>query len=410
MTRFAHITGWGMSVPSKVLTNEDLSKMVDTSDEWIRTRTGIRQRHIAGPKESTATLALDAAIKALVVAGLPAHKVGLVIVATTMPDYYFPSTACLVQDQLGAVNAAAFDLSAACSGFVYGLSVASQMITGGAIDSAVIIGAETMSRFLDWNDRSTCVLFGDGAGAVVLQASERPGGLMAFSLHADGSGGDMLMVPAGGSRLPASPETVAAKKHFMVMNGNEVYRFATRVLAVSVKEVIEKAGLSISDIDLIIPHQANIRIIQYAAKEMALPIDRFVINIDRYANTSAASIPIAICEAVEIEAAFPGRQRRPGGIWRGSHLGFGGGQMGRRGKPPTCPADMDRAHSGAGPFHRTPHPPTDRRLDLGRTQSLKKSARVSGLIFFIGQRAWLPAKSPLIAWRSSSGPPRRERA
>jgi 3-oxoacyl-[acyl-carrier-protein] synthase III len=299
MSRFAHITGWGMSVPSRVVTNEDLSRMVDTTDEWIRSRSGIRERHIAGARESTATLAVEAALKALSVAGVPARQVGLVIVATTLPEHYFPSTACLVQDQIGAPDAAAFDLSAACSGFVYALSVASQMITGGSIECALIIGAETMSRFLDWNDRATCVLFGDGAGAVVLQASDRPGGLLSFALHADGSGGDLLMVPAGGSHLPTSAETVANNKHTMVMNGREVYRFATRVMAASTREVVEKAGLDMADIDLVIPHQANQRIIESAAKELEIPLDRFIINIDRYANTSAASIPIALCEALE---------------------------------------------------------------------------------------------------------------
>jgi 3-oxoacyl-[acyl-carrier-protein] synthase-3 len=306
MTRFAHITGWGMSVPSRLVTNDALSQIVDTSDEWIRSHSGIRQRYIATSHDSTATLAADAAEKALALAGLPANHVGLVIVATCLPEHYFPSTACVVQDTIGATNASAFDLLAACSGFIYALSVATQMILSGAVDNALVIGSETMSRFLDWNDRSTCVLFGDGAGAVVLQVSDRPGGVLATALHADGSGGDLLMIPAGGSHLPTSQETVEKNQHTIVMNGREVYRFATRVMASSTREVVEKAGLSMEDIDLIIPHQANQRIIDSAAKVLGLPLDRFMINVDRYGNTSAASIPIAICEAVETGRIHPG--------------------------------------------------------------------------------------------------------
>jgi 3-oxoacyl-[acyl-carrier-protein] synthase-3 len=298
MARYAHITGWGMSVPQQVLTNDDLSRMVDTSDEWIRSRTGISERHIAGVRDSTATLASDAAAKALIVAGLPARYIDLIIVATSLPEYYFPSTACLVQDHLGVGDAAAFDLLAACSGFIYGLSVASQMIASGVHRNALVIGSETLSRLIDWNDRSTCVLFGDGAGAVVLQGSDRPGGLLSFSLHADGSGGDLLIVPAGGSRMPASPETVEDNKHTIAMDGRGVYRFATRVMASSVREVVAKAGLSLNDIRLIIPHQANRRIIDSAVKDLGLPPERFVVNVDRFGNTSAASIPIALCEAV----------------------------------------------------------------------------------------------------------------
>jgi 3-oxoacyl-[acyl-carrier-protein] synthase-3 len=306
MTRYAHITGWGMCVPPQILTNDDLAKMVDTSDEWIQNMTGIRERHIAGLKESTATLALEAAVQALLTAGIPARHIDLIIVATSLPEYYFPSTACLVQDQLGASDAAAFDLLAACSGFPYALSVASQMIVSGAYNNALVIGSETLSRLIDWSDRSTCVLFGDGAGAVVLQASEKPGGMLSFSLHADGSGCDLLMVPAGGSRLPASLETIEDNKHTIVMNGRGVYRFATRVIVSSIREVVEKAGLSLDDIRLIIPHQANRRIIESAAKDLGLPMDRFVVNIDRFGNTSTASIPIALCEAVSAGRIHPG--------------------------------------------------------------------------------------------------------
>jgi 3-oxoacyl-[acyl-carrier-protein] synthase-3 len=306
MTRYAHLVGWGMSVPPQVLTNDDLSKMVDTSDEWIQNMTGIRERHIAGLRESTATLAVDAAVQALIVAGIPARHIGLILVATSLPEYLFPSTACIVQDQLGANDAAAFDLLAACSGFPYALSVASQMIISGAYNSALVIGSETLSRMIDWSDRSTCVLFGDGAGAVVLQASEKPGGMLSFALHADGSGGDLLMVPAGGSRLPTSLETLEDNKHSIVMNGRGVYRFATRVIVSSIHEVVEKAGLTLEDIRLVIPHQANRRIIESAAKDLGLPMERFAVNIERYGNTSAASIPIALCEAVSAGQIHPG--------------------------------------------------------------------------------------------------------
>jgi 3-oxoacyl-[acyl-carrier-protein] synthase-3 len=306
MTRYVHITGWGMSVPPQILTNDDLAGMVDTSDEWIRTMTGIRERHIAGPRESTATLAVEAAIQALMTAGIPARKIDLIIVATSLPEHLMPSTACIVQDQIGANDAAAFDLLAACSGFPYALSVASQMIAAGAYSNALVIGSETMSRLIDWSDRSTCVLFGDGAGAVVLGASEKPGGMLSFALHADGSGGDQLIVPAGGSRMPASLETIEDNKHAIVMNGRGVYRFATRVIVSAIQEVLEKAGLKLEDIRLIVPHQANRRIIESAAKDLGLPMDKFVVNIERYGNTSAASIPIALCEAVADGRILPG--------------------------------------------------------------------------------------------------------
>jgi 3-oxoacyl-[acyl-carrier-protein] synthase-3 len=306
MARYAHIIGWGMSVPPQILTNDDLAMMVDTSDEWIRSMTGIRERHIAGPRETTASLAVEAAAQALLTAGMPARRVDLIIVATSMPEHFMPSTACLVQDQIGAGDAAAFDLMAACSGFPYALSVASQMIAGGACSTALVIGSETLSRIIDWSDRSTCVLFGDGAGAVVLQASEKPGGVLSSSLHADGSGADLLVVPAGGSRMPASLETIENNKHTIAMNGRGVYRFATRVIVTSVQEVVRKAGLSLEDIRLIVPHQANRRIIESAAKDLGLPMDRFLVNIDRFGNTSAASIPIALCEAVSAGKIQPG--------------------------------------------------------------------------------------------------------
>jgi 3-oxoacyl-[acyl-carrier-protein] synthase-3 len=296
---YAHITGWGMSVPEKVLTNDDLAKIVETNDKWIRERTGIGERRIAAKNQTTASLATEAAINALRVAKLPPTELDLIIVATSSPEHLFPSTASLVQDRLGAEKAGAFDLSAACTGFIYAVSMASQSIRSGAIKSALIIGSETLSRLVDWSDRSTCILFGDGAGAFVLQASEQPGGVLSSVLRSDGSGGDLLTIPAGGSAKPASQATIDAGLHFIRMNGNEVFRFATRVMAAASQEAMDKAGLKVEDIELIVPHQANLRIIQAAARGLKLPMERFMVNIERYGNTSTASIPIAVCEAVE---------------------------------------------------------------------------------------------------------------
>ncbi|NOZ30010.1 MAG: ketoacyl-ACP synthase III [Chloroflexi bacterium] len=300
MRRYAQIIGWGKSLPNHILTNDDLARIVDTSDEWIRTRTGIRQRYIAtDPRETTASLAIKAAQEALRVANVPASRVNMVIVATSSPEHIFPSTASLVQDGIGATRAGAFDLSAACSGFVYALSIARGLIASESAEYVLVIGAETLSRLVDWSDRNTCVLFGDGAGAVLVAASEVPGGILSTVLGSDGSGGDLLIVPAGGSRLPASLETVASGQHYLKMDGRGVFRFATRVMARATQEVVEQAGLTMSDIELVIPHQANRRIIESAAKQLGLDMDRMYTNLDRYGNTSTASIPIALCEAIE---------------------------------------------------------------------------------------------------------------
>lgn len=304
--RYAQIVGWGKYVPSHVLTNDDLAKMVDTSDDWIRARTGIVERRIADPRETTSTMSIRAAQAALQVADVAPERLDLIIVATATPDYLFPATACLVQDALGARRAGAFDLLAGCSGFVYGLGVGSQLIISGAYENVLVIGAETLSRIMDWTDRNTCVLFGDGAGALLLQASDAPGGVLSFTLGADGSGGDLLILPGGGSRHPASAETVAQGLHYARMNGREVFRFATRIMGQAAKEAIRAAGLEIDDIDLFIPHQANMRIIQSAAKHLGLPMDKVFVNLDRYGNTSCASIPIAFCEAIEQERIKPG--------------------------------------------------------------------------------------------------------
>lgn len=297
--RYAQITGWGMAVPEKVLTNADLARVVDTSDEWILSRTGIRERHVvASERESTATLALRAARAALLVADVAPAQLDLVIVATVTPEYAFPSTASLVQDALGAANAGAFDLSAGCSGFIYGLSLASDFIRSGAGQHVLVIGAETLSRITDWTDRNTCVLFGDGAGAVVVSARQERCGVLASVLGSDGSGGNLLILPAGGSRTPASHETVSNGSHFVKMNGREVFRFATTVIPKATETVMQKAGWARDDLALVIPHQANNRIIESAAKRLDLPLERFFINLDRYGNTSSASIPIALCEAI----------------------------------------------------------------------------------------------------------------
>lgn len=307
MTRYAHVTGWGMAVPDRILTNADLTRMVDTSDEWIVSRTGIHERRIANDGETTATLATEAARKALEPTDIDARDVDLIIVATSTPEHIFPATACLVQDALGATSAGAFDLSAACTGFIYALNIAAQAIRSGSMDNALVIGAETLSRFVNWTDRGTCILFGDGAGAFVLQASDEPGGVLSCVMRSDGSGGGLLSLPAGGSRIPTTQETVARKLHTIQMNGREVFRFATRVMASATREAVSEAGLKLDQIDYVIPHQANQRIIEAAARGLRLPMDRFVVNLDRFGNTSTASIPLAVCEALEDDRIHPGQ-------------------------------------------------------------------------------------------------------
>jgi len=296
---YAHIVGWGKALPERVLTNHDLEAIVDTSDIWIRERTGIRERRIAGELDTTASLGFAAARLALEVADVLPSEIDLVIVATSTPEHVFPSSASLIQDALGATAAGAFDLSAACTGFIYALSMATQAIISGSITTALVIGSETMSRLLDWQDRSTCILFGDGAGAVVLRASDIPGGILTSVLHSDGSGRDLLSAPSVGSADLAFQANGTAAPFKLYMNGQEVFRFATRVIKDSILEALEKAGLTLADVDWVIPHQANERIITRAAKSLDLPIERFIMNVDQYGNTSAASIPIAMAEAAE---------------------------------------------------------------------------------------------------------------
>ncbi len=308
MPRYAHITGWGKYTPQKILTNDDLAKMVDTSDGWIREMTGIQMRHIASPKESTAMMAVNAARQAIESANIRPQDIELIIVATATPEYPFPATACLVQDGLGAEHAGAFDLEAGCSGFVYALSSAAGMIRAEQYSTILVVGSETLSRVTDWNDRATCVLFGDGAGAVVLQGSNTPGGVMASVLGADGSGGELLILPGGGSKNPAGAETVTSGMHYIKMNGHEVYRFATRVMVQAARQVTEKAGWSLNQVDLFIPHQANRRIIDSAVRTLKIPAEKVFVNLQCYGNTSAASIPIALCEAIDTGKIQPGNR------------------------------------------------------------------------------------------------------
>jgi 3-oxoacyl-[acyl-carrier-protein] synthase-3 len=317
--RYAHIVGYGMAVPETVLTNRDLEAIVETSDEWISTRTGIRERRIAGERESTASLGLKAARKALGVANMFPTEIDLIIVATSTPENIFPSTASLIQNSLGASRAGAFDLSAACSGFVYAVEMASQSIKAGGIRSALVIGAETMSRVLDWQDRSTCILFGDGAGAVVLKASDTPGGVLSAVLRSDGSGGDLLCIPTVGSGDLRNSE-FGMNGHTpgkMYMNGSEVFKFATRVIGESISQALDRAELDIEDVSLIVPHQANLRIIQAAARSLKVEPELFMSNVERYGNTSAASIPIALCEAIAQDRVKAGDYL--------AFVGFGGG-------------------------------------------------------------------------------------
>ena len=296
--KYGRIAGWGKSVPKKVVTNFDLEKIVDTSNEWIVTRTGIRERRIASEGETTASLSVEAARQALERAGLRPADLDLILVATSSPDYLLPPVSSVIQDRLGA-QCGAFIVTAGCTGFVYALATAQQYIATGAYKTILVIGAEVISPAVDWTDRNTCVLFGDGAGAVVLRASDEPTGVLSFVLGSDGSGAEHLMMPAGGVACPPTRETVDARMHVIRMNGREVFKFATRVLSRAAMEVVEKAGLTMDDVDLFIPHQANERIIELAARQLGLSMDKVFVNIDRYGNTSAASIPIALVEAFE---------------------------------------------------------------------------------------------------------------
>jgi 3-oxoacyl-[acyl-carrier-protein] synthase-3 len=289
-----------MYAPERVLTNHELERVVDTSDEWIQTRTGIRERRIAAAHETTATLAAIAGKRAIAVAGLEPDDIDVILVATLTPDYWMPSTGALVKEAIGNSRAAAMDVMAACSGFVYAYSVADSYIRSGVYKNALVIGAETLSRFLDYSDRSTCILFGDGAGAVVLSASDQEGGGMhGLEMTTDPDGAYMIWLPSGGSRSPASGQTLARGEHYVRMEGRETYRYATKTMATTALKAIERAGWKPDEIDLFIPHQANVRIIESVAKGLGLPMDKMFVNLDRYGNTSAASVGIALAEAVD---------------------------------------------------------------------------------------------------------------
>jgi len=292
------ILGTGAYVPEKVLTNADLEKMVDTNDEWIRTRTGIKERRIATNEQASSDLALEAAKKALEMAKINPEDLDLIIVATITPDMVFPSTANVLQDKLGAKKAAAFDIAAACSGFLYGLTTGAQFIETGLYKYVLVIGVETLSKIVNWKDRNTCVLFGDGAGAAVLGKVDEGYGFLSFDIGSDGAGGDLLKLPAGGSRLPASEDTVQQGLHFIQMAGGEVFKFAVKIMEQASMRVIKKANLTKDDVNFFVPHQANSRIIDYATERLGLDKDKVYINLDRYGNMSAASVPVALDEAV----------------------------------------------------------------------------------------------------------------
>lgn len=293
MPRRAQIVGWGMYLPSRIVTNDELAALVDTSDEWIRQRTGIGERRIAEENETTAEMAVHAAQQALRMSAADPSELGLIIVATATPDHAFPSVACLVQEALGATHAGAFDLSAACSGFVYALAMANDAIRAGTAQQALVIGVEKLSRVIDWTDRNTCVLFGDGAGAILLRAGDGEAGILATTLGSDGSGAEALVV----RRKAGAP--LGEDGPFVHMDGRRVFRFASRVFSVSVQRILRDASERIENLDLIIPHQANQRIIEQACQRLKFPQEKVVTNLDRYGNTSAASVPIALCEAAE---------------------------------------------------------------------------------------------------------------
>ena len=291
------ITGLGTHVPDRVVTNDDLAKLVDTSDEWIVTRTGIRERRFAADDEALSDIALPAAREALAQAGLTPGDIDLLIVATVTADMQFPSTAAILADLLGAEDAAAYDLAAGCTGFMYGIAQAYGMVESGLSRRSLVIGADVLSKLMNFGDRSTCVLFGDGAGAAVVERASNEG-FLGFELGADGAGGKDLNLPAGGSRMPPTAETVASGAHYVHMNGREVFKFATRVLVSSGQAILDQCNLSVEDVDVYVPHQANVRIIDHAVAKLGIPKEKVIVNVDRYGNTSSASIPLALADAV----------------------------------------------------------------------------------------------------------------
>lgn len=315
--RSCGIVGLGTYLPDQIVTNADLEKIVDTTDEWIKTRTGISERRKASPEDASSDFATKAALKALQDAQIKPEELDLIIVTTVTPDMAFPSTACIVQNNIGATNAAGFDLSAACSGFIYGLATAQQFVATGTYDTVLVIAVEILTKITNWNDRNTCVLFGDGSGAAIVRPVEEGFGFKSFELGCDGSGGELLKLPAGGSRKPASLETVQNNEHTLYMSGNEVFKFAVKIMGDAAITALEKAGYAKEDVDFLVPHQANIRIIDSAVKRLGISNDKVAVNVDRFGNMSSASIPVALEEAVRI-----------GQIKKGDLVvlvGFGGG-------------------------------------------------------------------------------------
>lgn len=306
MPKYAQIVGWGKALPRRVMHNREVAELVDTSDEWIRERTGIVERRIAGEGETTGTLAIEAARAALSVADLDATRVDFVLVATCTPDKLMPATAPMVQHAIGATAAGAADVNAACAGFMYGLVMANSMIAAGVCRTVLVVGADTLSRWMNWQDRRVSILFGDGAGAVLLQATDEPTGLLAHQLGAEGGGADLLHIPAGGSLAPSTADTVAAMGHYMQMDGRAVFKFAVRIVVDSVRAALTGAGMGVDDLDLFVPHQANARIVSAAAHSLGLRSDQVFMNLGRYGNTSAGSIPIALCDAIEEGRLRPG--------------------------------------------------------------------------------------------------------
>ncbi|PDW00706.1 beta-ketoacyl-ACP synthase III [Candidatus Chloroploca asiatica] len=306
MPRYAAITGWGLAVPRRVVTNAELARQMETSDEWIQSRTGIAQRYVASADEPTSMLAAAAGRHALAQAGVLPADVDTVIVATCTPDRPFPATACSVQRLLEIPRAGAFDLAAACSGFVYGLSVGSSLVQSGMSRTLLLIGADIFTHLINWQDRNTSVLFGDGAGAVVLQATEQPLGLLASNVGSWGDGETMMAVDAGGTLLPATPELLAEGRQYVYMNGREIFKHAVRGMCESSERALADAGITLDEIALVVPHQANVRIIEAVAKRLGLPMERCFVNLDRYGNTSAASVPIALSEAAQQGRIVPG--------------------------------------------------------------------------------------------------------
>lgn len=315
--RSVGILGTGSYTPERVLSNFDLEKMVDTTDEWIVSRTGIRERRICSTEQASSDLAFEAAKRALANAKISAEQLDMIIVATVTPDMSFPSTSCLIQEKLGATKAAAMDLSAACTGFLYGVTTATQFIANGMYKYVLVVGVETLSKITNYKDRNTCVLFGDGSGAAILGPVKDGFGFQSFELGADGSGGSLLCMPAGGSRIPASIESVENNLHYLAMAGGEVFKFAVRVMNSATEAVLSKAGLTRDEIDLLVPHQANKRIIDSAVQRFGLSEEKVVINLDRYGNMSSASIPVALDEAIQA-----GRVKEGDNIIL---VGFGGG-------------------------------------------------------------------------------------